>query len=381
MSTWIKYTLLGFVTFFVLVNLVNESFRQASFLSYKGSDEKALESMLSMSGFSIARIVSDTNNMSYFESISSLKSESSLSSDPILTKESVEMNNHTTADTIIDVEEFNVETTVLAMISFGNATKQNHVQRCLRSARARGEWTGRVVILTDSPQNSATLVAQDPLVHLLTPRREDWEDLPHFNTMKIKFKRFKTLLIDYMLADKRLQDVTHILYMDVDIVVCKPIVPWIRKKWDMGRPARQSAPKNMSFAYMFDTGNGGMAAHSGVILLHTRLSNGCMKTWRERLDAGRLSVTRDQFVIRLMRKAGPTKTGCKIPTWPRKELIFPLPKDFEQQRFEQFVHITNTFHAGQTDAQTQKGFLEEALNLTAEERLNPDSLAIVPEGF
>ena len=278
-------------------------------------------------------------------------------------------------------QEFNANTTVLAMIAFGNATRQNHVQRCVRSARARGQWTGRILIVTDSPQSYASLVEHDPLIHLITPHREDWEDLPFFQEIKAKFKRFKTRLIDYTLADARLQDVGLILYMDVDIVVCKPIAPWLKKKWDEGREQRMITPADMSITYMFETGNGGKAAHSGVILMHTALSNGCLKTWREKMDQSRLTIRRDQNILRMMRKVGGQTTKCRIELWPRRELIFPMPKDFFNRRFKQFVHITNTFHAGQTDVLLQKKFLEDALNLTAEERQDPNSLAIVPERF
>lgn len=339
--------------------------------------EPSLESVLQLSE-SLAQVISETNN-------SSSKGHSNVTErpwwEPLSQRIGSPRKEIFNATRDADVEQFNADTTVIAMISFGNATKQNHVQRCVRSVRARGEWKGRIVIVTDSPQNYAALVAQDPLVHLITPRREDWQDLPKYTVVKLKFKRFKTLLIDYMMADPSLQDVGMILYTDVDIVVCKPIVPWIKRRWEEGRQVRLQSPPELSFAYMYDTGNGGKAAHSGVILLHSKLSNGCLKTWRERMDAGRLKLKRDQFVLRHMRKDGPKVTGCRIPVWPRKELIFPLQKDFEKRRFEQFVHITNTFHAGQTDALIQKAFLEDALDLTETERNDPNSLAIVPEGF
>lgn len=274
-----------------------------------------------------------------------------------------------------------MNTTVLAMISFGNATRQNHVQRCIRSARARGQWKGRIVVVTDAPQRYDNLVQNDALVHVLVPRAQDWQDLPPFHDIKIKYKRFKTRLIDYVLADARLNNVKIILYMDVDIVVGKPILPWLQTKWQKSRQERQRSPADMSITYMFATGNGGKAAHSGVILLHTALSNGCMTTWRRKLDARRLTVHRDQQMLRFMRNAGAQKTKCRITLWPKKELIFPLQKDFEQRRFAQFVHITNTFHAGQTNALLQQAFLEDALNLTRQERQNVNSLAIVPEQF
>lgn len=60
-----------------------------------------------------------------------------------------------------------------------------------------------------------------------------------------------------MMADFRLQDVDIILYyMDIDIVVGKPLA-----EMGKGQKTRQEASKDISFAYMFDTGHGGYATH------------------------------------------------------------------------------------------------------------------------
>lgn len=131
---------------------------------------------------------------------------------------------------------------------------------------------------------------------------------------------------------------------------------------------------------MFKEGpKAGKVAHAGLILLHVDRSQGCMVKWRRRMD--KQWMGRDQSLIREMMKDGSKRTKCKILTWKRKELISPHTEDFEAKRFEQFVHITNTFHSKQTDAAIQKAFLEEALNLTDSELQDPNSLANVPIGF
>ncbi|KAL3909513.1 MAG: hypothetical protein SGILL_008060 [Bacillariaceae sp.] len=287
------------------------------------------------------------------------------------------------------------------MISLGNATQQNHVQRCIRSIRTRGEWKGRIVIITDQPQAYAELRADDPLTTCIRPHREDWEDLPPYKDIKLKYKRFKTLLIDYISGFGRyndndsaaaavatmdttfanpFKDVTKILYLDVDIVVCKPLLPWIQWRWKEGFQKRQDLASGLSVVYMFKEGpNTGKVAHGGLILQDIKLSKGCMEEWRRRMDERRSG--RDQALIREMMRNGSKKTGCKIHAWERKELIFPFPEDFKRMRMKQFVHITNTHHAALTDASMQKKFLEEALNLTPDERQDPNSLAIVPAGF
>lgn len=183
--------------------------------------------------------------------------------------------------------EFQEDKLVLAMIAFGNATRGTHVQRVIRSARTRGEWKGQIAIITDSKDAYTNIAKKDPLVSILHPRHEDWEDLPDFNHTKMKIKRFKTKLIDYILEDSsRLKDMEFILYLDIDIVLCQPLVPWLREKWNSGAKDRQAAVDGaMSTMYMFSEGeNKGLAGHSGLILLHRELSKGCLLKWRELFD-------------------------------------------------------------------------------------------------
>lgn len=355
---------LGFATLFLVSHFTSQSLQETSRgLSVVHDEMTILESILQLSA-PMARTPASDEAVPF----------ENLVSPPSRTKD-------TPTDVPVDIENFDENTTVLAMISFGNATKQNHVQRAIRSARARGEWNGRVVVITDASHNYHDLVNEDPLVHLITPRQQDWENTPSYRSEKLKFKRFKTFLIDYITADPKLRDVAHILYLDVDIIVGKPIVSWMKDRWSRGRKRRLRASKDTSSIYMFGTGNGGRTAHSGVILLHTKLSNGCLKKWREKMDRRGMTVSRDQFMLRMMKREGAAKTGCAITTWTKTELVFPLQKDFIERRFAQFVHITNTYHAGQTDARIQKEYLEEALNLTDHERRDPNSLANIPDGF
>ena len=182
--------------------------------------------------------------------------------------------------------EFRQETLTLAMIAFGNATKGNHVHRVIRSARTRGEWNGKIVIITDSKDAFTGLTENDPRVFVLHPRQRDWEGLPNFQHDKMKIKRFKTLLLDYILEDPRLEETEFVLYLDIDIVLCQPLVPWLRQKWEKGTRSRQAAfADGMSSMYMFSEGkNKGLAGHSGVILLHRDLSRGCLLKWRQLFD-------------------------------------------------------------------------------------------------
>jgi hypothetical protein len=294
---------------------------------------------------------------------------------------SVSFNNSTMNDEL--PLQLRPENIVIAMVSFGNATTSTHVQRLVRSIRARGEWRQWVVIVTDNPSAYDSLVSQDPMIHIIEPRPQDYDPrlLPYDET-KLKYKRFKTLLIEYVQNDPifTIDDVSHILYMDVDIVVCKPLFPWIQDKWIEGANKRKEADPEWSIVYMFEEGgNSGRVAHGGLILQHVTLSEGCMVEWRKRMDETRTG--RDQALLRAIIKEGEIETKCRIHRWKRKELIFPYTDYFESMKMEQFVHITNTHHSIRTDKMIQQLFLEKALNLTDEEKHDPHSLAIVPDNF
>ena len=293
---------------------------------------------------------------------------------------SVESTNQTEVD--FD-DEFQPDKLVLAMIALGNATRGTHVQRVIRSARARGEWKGRIAVITDDAQAYSDVVKEDPSVYLILPRREDWQDMPEFDHEKMKMKRFKTLLMEYILDDTRMRDAEHVLYLDIDIILTKPVVPWLQNKWNEGRTARITQQLDLSTMYMFSEGPGkGMAAHSGLILLHKHLSQGCLQKWRELMEVYRHKAPRDQWLVRKMRK-NPVKMQCKIRTWPLhpQDILFPEPKDLEKRAYPQFVHMTNTYRAKWIDANLQKTYYEDALLLTEEEKNDPNSLAIVPQNF
>eukprot|EP00977_Amphora_coffeiformis_P002454 scaffold458_cov150-Amphora_coffeaeformis.AAC.2 len=279
--------------------------------------------------------------------------------------------------------EFLDDKLVLAMISLGNATKGTHVQRAIRSARARGGWKGRIAVITDDEEAYADVVEKDASVYLIRPRREDWQDMPEFTHEKMKIKRFKTLLLEYILNDTRMRDAEFVLYLDIDIILTKPLVPWLQNKWNEGRVARTTVKPNLSTMYMFSESPGkGMAAHSGLILLHKDLSQGCLIKWRELMEIYRDKAPRDQWLIRKMRK-NPDRMQCKIRAWPlnSRDMLFPEPGDLEKRIFPQFVHMTNTYRAKWIDADLQKAYYEDALLLTEGEKNDPTSLAFVPQHF
>ena len=280
------------------------------------------------------------------------------------------------------------EKDAVALIAFGNATQTRLVERCVRSVRSRGNWTSWIVILTDQLGRYDELQAMDDRVIVLLPRHDDMEDIPDskFKLVKMKYKRFKMLLPSYFDMDSRLSPAQRILYLDIDNVVCQPILPWMDKEWKKSESLRmelwnQHNQKNQtSYIQMFEESRAARVAHSGVILMHRQESRGCLDHWKMRLDQWPRRYTRDQAILREMMKAGYEITNCQILVWKRherksKNLIFPIEKDFVKRNYVRFLHITNTYWASQTSADIQEAFLEDALLLTPAERNSNESLA------
>lgn len=162
--------------------------------------------------------------------------------------------------------------TVVVTLSFGiNATETNLLERLLYSLQTNGDWHGKIVILTDRQDYyqeklkaySSTSPKEDPdhplssldwnkiLIlpareHDLYPRNPYNVSRPYFDfvTESMRFKRFKTLILDYLDAyllpmDLR-RNYQHVLYLDVEIVVARPIVGLLQDYQDqMTLPPRE----------------------------------------------------------------------------------------------------------------------------------------------
>ena len=124
------------------------------------------------------------------------------------------------------------DSTSIMTISFGNATNTKQAERLVRSLQTNGMWGGPILILTDNPEHyktqfSSQTNSRNSQVHILTAKFNDFLWHKTFKKEAMRFKRFKTLLLDYL--DEHQQELStvsssieHVLYLDVDIVVARP---------------------------------------------------------------------------------------------------------------------------------------------------------------
>lgn len=249
--------------------------------------------------------------------------------------------------------EFRSDEFVLAIIDentyaekpHGDASTTKSVQRLIQSARTHGKWEGPIALITESEQAYASLVEQDPLVHLLDPnndnKEEAFSDLPKFNHDQMKLARHKTLLLDYIIGDPRMKQAQFVLYIDTDFIITQPLVPWLSQKWNQGATNRQLFYANLSSLYMFhkkgpagssNSSSSSRSAHTGLILMHKHLSYGCLQKWASLIPRYRQVAADDEWLIRMI-ISSPGPMRCKVRLWESNqgELLFSQSANLDEE--------------------------------------------------
>jgi hypothetical protein len=274
----------------------------------------------------------------------------------------------TTGSTLLQGEEL-LNNTAVALVAFGKATNGRIVERCIRSIRTRGQWPGYIYIITDAGYQD--LLKEDSKVIVIHPRKEDDPSLQKVKG-KMRFKRFKTLVIDYLEKDDRLQNIENIVYMDIDNVMGASLLEFLGTQVSTYYSKADDVSNMLMFPPSKRHPN---TIHSGIILLHRQYSKHCLEHWRELMDKNP-SVDRDQAHIEHIERQG-RESGCKILLMPIDYRLFPEKSQMRKKHKRTFVHITNTGRAKRIPKSVQKSYLESILNLTKEERESPTSLAVV----
>ena len=112
----------------------------------------------------------------------------------------------------------------LFLICMGEyAAKSKVVERFVYSARNAGRFSGWIVLLTDAPSSRY----EQPMANVnngtetnnlivIKPRKEDIKT--HYKYASMTYKRFKTMILDYVDRESKLKNVELVYYLDADIV-------------------------------------------------------------------------------------------------------------------------------------------------------------------
>lgn len=314
------------------------------------------------------------------------------------------------------------QSTVIVTISFGNATMTNLLERLVYSLQKNGQWHGRVVVLTDNAQHyQQSLLLRGlttgsggiyPNLSILQAKPEHLSPIDHrtgkpipFKTEAMRFKRFKTLILDYLdelySSPPENHDTTtwngkqrqpppslhyeHVLYLDVEIVVARPIHSFLQDYLDQmidhevfynefgqvnetninddnNNNASSVQPFMSFFTDCPKCARQNFNLNGGVFLLHHKYSRVCLKEWNNLFRVGADYVTYDQRYLVTMNMAKPRL--CKFWKLPDHHRIYPSRKDMRLKRSATIVHNTNTYNAKKVPVHVQRDYFTYLLNTT-----------------
>jgi hypothetical protein len=283
-------------------------------------------------------------------------------------------------------------TRAIFLLSMGkDAAQSTIVERCLLSMRRRGKFIGLVILLTDAPTaRYQTLERYDPYFVVLHPLPEDWRwDL----SKDMPYKRFKTYILDYLELDSRLKPVQLVYYLDIDIVVGRPLqtmfedlertykVRPVTNNIDHYGQQRQQDNHLGEFSRMsFFKGNWPWRPlQGGQFILERHNSNYCLKRWRYWIDAYPLDDKDQSALTRILQedKDCQARSNCSfspchltiMEQHPHLQFVneTTMIELTRTGNFPTLVHIKNTEHADWIPDSVQDPFFQQILHLTPAE--------------
>jgi hypothetical protein len=301
----------------------------------------------------------------------------------------------------------------ILLLSMGpDAAKSVLVERIHLSIRKRGQFLGPVIVLTDSPaERYNNLATVDPNFYVLQPLDQDWnwgliKDMP--------YKRFKTFALEYLQRNDTLDSVELLYYLDIDVVVGRPLRPWFEHVettyvYNNNNNIRNNNNAQEDYGtasrMVFFEGNfRNWPIQGGQFVLQRNSSRACLERWRYHMDADP-SQEKDQVSLGILAKeqeelrqnASSSKPMmCHLVVMPQKPYLSFLSKNAmarimnynstitttqdnnnnnnnnnnnvqEDKRYPTLMHIKNTQHAAKIPDKKQREFYRELLDLTPEQ--------------
>jgi hypothetical protein len=289
------------------------------------------------------------------------------------------------------------DNTALAIVAMDAATEGFIAERCVRSIRARGEFTGYIMLFTDEQgfakyQHSLrwdpnTIVIQG-LPEDLVPRNEDGTRIKYRRHTMV-YKRFKTLPFKYLDMDERFDGIRYVLYLDVDSIVANKLSRFFEDYYNHSSDDYAAAKKilgasgsSFSFwSFWKDPGAKYELWQGGQIMHDRQHSKLCQDAWRDQMD----NVWRGMDQPLLMNVQNDYKKyRCVIFELPGDTTHFDLlhtetmendPKDYPT-----IVHITSV-RVTNYDKEPQQAFIQKALMLDGDEYQQGRSKSMMTDGI
>jgi hypothetical protein len=293
------------------------------------------------------------------------------------------------------------EIRALALLSMGpGAADSTLVERCIISIRKRGKFLGPIMLVTDAPlERYESLTREDYYFIVLHPEMDQWNwdlrrDMP--------YKRFKTYLLDYLRRDDRLVRVQLVYYLDIDVVVGQPLMPWFDhvEQTYMNYTTNQIEDPTLWSGVMALFDGNISPLQGGQFVLQKGRSEVCLNRWRYHIDANP-TEHKDQPSLTLMWKEQhgsqpksasslslSSSTNCTLLRMPQDPYLkFLSAKEMSRLQgssndlpYPTLMHIKNTQHANTIPDALQKKFFQNLLelspdmvaNITSRRRIRPN---------
>ena len=258
-------------------------------------------------------------------------------------------NGDGTDDDDDENDDFDRKRLIFLLCMGSQARKSKLVERFVWSARNRGRYDGYILLLTDAPPDRYAGLSQRLVV--MHPERKDYDT--RFKE-DMTYKRFKTMVIDYVGKDKRLDPVDLIYYLDVDNMVGNSLsVMFDDLEAKYGITGRHSSPwlRKTPKLWFFANKYRDKSVQGGQFVVDRRSSGPCLAEWRHRIDAN-ITEPKDQPALHKIRGNG-RNPGCQIVVMlPKQHIFFPsnktIPGDVDRLRngetleYPALVHIKNS---------------------------------------
>jgi hypothetical protein len=272
--------------------------------------------------------------------------------------------------------------TAIVMISMGSATKSRNVQRCILSIRRRGLFEGPIIVITDLTGEKhgnyqRQILEWDKNTDVLEAKPEHLQASNQPKRLNhMGFKRFKTVVWDYV-EDASIH---RVLYVDIDVVVGKPLKDFFDYYEESVAQNFQDAPTSASFVSHFVSQErkrqepGKYVAHGGLMVLDRQHSPICLSAWQRVFDK-KPKIKWDQVLLAkaIEKQAKMAKEDASVGTCSIHELdmdlhvLFPEETDLQTTNLKTFIHITR-LRAGRIDKHVQEDYLTSVLKLDEKER-------------
>jgi hypothetical protein len=240
--------------------------------------------------------------------------------------------------TIIYDEAYNDNSRAIFFISMGKQAQQSKiVERFVWSVRNRGLWRGWLVLITDAPQTRYANLTHHFIA--MNPQRQ------HFNSSfaeDMPYKRFKTFLFDYVDMDSRLDSVSLVYYLDVDIVVLQSLIPMMyelehRHGIESRETSRQPRAGRQQFSteganpprvWFFEGNYKKTPVQGGQMILERYSSKPCLEKWRHLIDQHPEQPKDQPYLLQMLEDPSP---DCEIRIMPKDNFLhFPSNKSIFQ---------------------------------------------------